>query len=246
MKTATAKSALRIDRDQLVVRVEQKGLQADVLTLENLHVGETERVEHEAFEQVVDDERGVNQAEKRLAPLFGGAGRHAVLVNGNEVVKARPIADILHEGDALGEGGFAGLDGALDGGTAFGFRSYVETASGQVGFARENVFDDVEIGCVAGGADVEIRGVVGAGVGDELVEVFAPHAFDETKSLHAGKFVGQIARGDVGGKLGAADVLAGGIDAARAFEAVNGQVNAPLHVFDHAVGDAPEAKLGLL
>ena len=231
--------------DEDVVGIEEELVAGEGFAVEDLDVDEILGEAHDAVEEVVDDDGGEDEAPEG-GFAFGGGGRSgAVEVDGDEVEEAGMFGGILEEGDAAGEGGFAGADGAEDGFAADGVAAGVEALGGAVDGEGIEEFGDVEVGGVAGSDDVEIGGVVGAFGGDEGVELRAGDAFDEAEAEDAGELGGELAGVDVGAEFETFDGLAGGVDAAGALEAVDGEVGAALDLAGEAFGEAVETVVGL-
>ena len=94
-------------------------------------------------------------------------------------------------------------------------------------------------------AQCEVRCLVRAFAGYEVVERCTLDALNEAEAAHPGKLLRQIARFDIGSKLCPPDTRAGGIQAAGALEGKDRLAEAALHFVVDTIGAALEGCTGL-
>ena len=178
--------------------------------------------EGDRVEQVSGHDRCVQQADER-GPALRRVCRIAPLTkHRHQVEKPRRRAFEVAQIRFTGRRWLARVHGALDVLASRG-RARVEAHRRLVCRQRRNVLDDVEIGRVAFGRDVEARHTLGVLSCDEGRKVFAPHAFDESEAPGTGELGRQVSGIHVSPKLVAAEVTRGHVNATGTFQPVQRQ-----------------------
>ncbi|EGY00935.1 major ampullate spidroin 1 [Nitrospirillum viridazoti Y2] len=194
--------------------------------------GDVDLVHHAAqrlAEEHLGNEGGVDPALQGVAALRHRVQRLARGIDGNKIEEARAPLRVLHQDDALGHGGLAGIAGTEGGVAAVGLRRHVQPQGGRVGARRLDIGDDVvfqRVGEVVqhrfggGGVQLEVRRAIGPDTRQEGLQPIGGHGIDDADAVDAG-----IAAVDVDGAgerppLVAAHGQAGSVEGGAGFQRI--------------------------